>query len=173
MTLRVGVALILAAMCWPAAARAQEPEPDTDVTVSPRARLGAGAGYGAPLGAAATVELMYGLVADVREGGDRVQAAAGPLLQVHAGADGGKLSLGVGADARVRTEDFRAPAAAAFKLSLARTWRSRGGGDARTYLGPEIDVSAMHVNLGLGVLARVRGGGGGRVLFSWSLGARF
>jgi hypothetical protein len=43
----------------------------------------------------------------------------------------------------------------------------------RTYLGPEIELSVRHLNLGLGVLARLRGSTGSRVLVSWDLGARF
>ena len=42
-----------------------------------------------------------------------------------------------------------------------------------SYLGPEIDLSLWHVNLGLGALFRLSGSSGGGVIFSWSLGARF
>ncbi|HEX6738694.1 MAG TPA: hypothetical protein VF310_10495 [Vicinamibacteria bacterium] len=174
MTQRVGVALILAAMCWPAGARAQAPEAETDVMIRPRTRMGLAAGYGSPLGAAGTLELMYGLGADVRDDGDRVKALAGLLVQLHAGTTGGKLSLGLGARAHVRSEELRAPAGAGLKLSLARTWRSPlGEAGQRTYLGPELELSAFHVNLGFGALFRLRGDTGGPVLFSWDLGLRF
>jgi hypothetical protein len=171
----MGVALVLAAMCCPAWAQGDDLDRDrSEVTLSPRARVGVGAGYGSPLGAAGTLELMYGLGADVREDSDRVKALAGLLMQVHAGTTGGKLSLGAGARAHVRSEDFRGAATAAFKLSLARTWRSPlGEPGRRTYLGPEIELSVRHLNLGLGVLARLRGSTGSRVLVSWDLGARF
>jgi hypothetical protein len=174
MTQGVGAALVLAAMCCPAWAGAQERDGDSEVLVSPRTRLGAGAGYGSPLGAAATLELMYGLGADVREDSDRVKALAGVLFQVHAGTTGGKLSLGLGARAHVRSEDLHLPAGAGLKVSLARTWHSpQGDAGERTYLGPELELSAFHLNLGFGALFRVSGSGGGSVLFSWDLGARF
>ena len=175
MTQAMGVVLALAAICGPAWAEEGDRERDrSEVMISPRARLGMGAGYGSPLGASATAELMYGLGADVREESDRVKALAGLLMQLHAGTTGGKLSLGVGARAHARSEDFNGSATAALKLSLARTWRSPlGDPGRRTYLGPELELSVLHVNLGLGVLARLRGSTGSRVLVSWDLGARF
>jgi hypothetical protein len=136
--------------------------------------LAGGAGFGGPLGAAVTGELIYGLGADVRDEGERVSGVAGLLVQVHAGSGGGKLSLGVGGRARVHSEDFKGPLAAGLKLSLARTWGSPVGTQAGlTYLGPEVDLSAMHVSLTLGPLFRVAGAGGGAVLFSWGVGVRF
>ena len=39
-----------------------------------------------------------------------------------------------------------------------------------TYLGPEADLSALRINLTLGVLFRVGGDGGSSALFSWGLG---
>lgn len=138
-----------------------------------RALAGA-AGFGGPLGAAVTGELVYGMGADVRDDGERVRGVAGLLVQVHAGSGGGKLSLGVGGRARVDSEDFKGPLAAGLKLSLARTWGSPvGTRPGLTYLGPELDLSAMHVSLTLGPLFRVAGAGGGAVLFSWGLGFRF
>jgi hypothetical protein len=177
--LRVGALLALAAICGVAGSEAGERDRDRDpaeseVTVMPRAGVGLGGGYGSPLGAAATLELMYGLGADVREDSDRVKALAGVMFQLHAGTTGGKLSLGLGARAHVRSEDVHLPAGAGLKLSLAQTWRSpQGDPGRRTYLGPELEFSVMHVNVGLGVLARLKGSTGGRVLFSWDLGARF
>lgn len=136
---------------------------------------GGGAGFGGPLGAAVSGELLYGLRADVREDGERVRGAAGLLMQVQAGSGGGKLSLGVGGRARLEMEDFKGPLAGGLKLSLARTWGSPvGTRPGLTYLGPELDLSAMHVALTLGSLFRVGGGsGGGIVVFSWGLGVRF
>jgi hypothetical protein len=137
--------------------------------------LAGGAGFGGPLGAAVTGELIYGPRADVREDGERVRGRAGLLVQVQAGSGGGKLSLGVGGRARVESEDFKGTLAAGLKLSMARTWGSPvGTGSGLYYLGPELDLSAMHVALTLGPLFRVGGGGsGGAVLFSWGLGFRF
>lgn len=136
--------------------------------------LSGGAGYGGPLGAAAMGELLYGARADVRDEDERVRAWAGLLVQAHAGSGGGKLSLGVGGRARVDSEDFRGDVGAGLKLSLARTWGSPAGtASGLTYLGPELDLSAMRVGVSLGPLFRVGGDGGPAVLFSWGIGVRF
>lgn len=136
--------------------------------------LSGGASYGGPLGAAATGELLCGLRADVRDEDERLRALAGLLVQLHAGSGGGKLSLGLGARARVDSEGFRGDVGAGIKLSLARTWGSPvGTASGLTYLGPELDLTAMHVGLSLGPLFRVGGAGGPAVLFSWGIGVRF
>ena len=136
--------------------------------------LSGGAGYGGPLGAAVMGELLYGLRVDVHEDEEQVKGRAGLLVQLHAGTGGGKLSLGVGARAGVASDDFKGSVAAGLKLSLARTWGSSQGNPSRvTYLGPEVDLSAMHVALSLGPLFRVGGVGGSAVAFSWGLGVRF
>jgi len=136
--------------------------------------LSGGAGYGGPLGAAVMGELLYGLRVDVHEHEERVKARAGLLVQLHAGTGGGKLSLGVGARALVHSDDFKGSIAAGLKLSLARTWGSSlGTPSGVTYLGPELDLSAMHVALSLGPLFRVGGVGGSAVALSWGLGVRF
>lgn len=136
--------------------------------------FGGGVGFGGPLGAAATAEYIVGLKADIDDDGDRVKALAGLLMQLQAGSGGGKLSLGVGGKARVESEDFKGVAAAGVKLSLARTWGSPIGTEpGLMYLGPEIDLSAMHVALTLGPLFRVAGGRGPAVLFSFGVGVRF
>jgi hypothetical protein len=146
----------------------------TQIAVAQEAGLGGGVGYGGPIGAAVTAELVYGLRADVDDDGDRVRGLAGLLVQVHAGSGGGKLSLGVGGRARVDTDDFRAPASAGAVLSLARTWGSPvGTAPGLTYLGPEVQLSAMHVGLTLGPLFRIAGGHGPAVLFSFGVGVRF
>jgi hypothetical protein len=165
----VALVVVLSAL-----AVAREAPADEEVTISPRTRLGLEAGYGGPLGLAATGELCHGLGVDVRDGHDRVRALVGLLGQVHAGTAGGKLSLGIGARARVREEgdDFTGSAAAALKLSLARTWSSRGSDRGVTYLGPEVDLSAMRVSLTLGPLFRVGGAPASRVRFSWGIGVR-
>jgi hypothetical protein len=118
-------------------------------------------------------ELLYGLGADVRDDGDRVRALAGLLFQVQGGSAGGKLSLGVGGRAHVDSDDFKGAASAGVKLSLARTWGSSTGRDeGTTYLGPELDLSAMHVAVTLGVLWRVGGAPASGALFSWGVGLR-
>lgn len=136
--------------------------------------LAGGVGYGGPLGAAVTGELLHGLRVDVSEEGERVRGRAGLLVQLHAGSGGGKLSVGVGGRAGVESDDFTGAVAAGLKLSLARTWGSPvGTRPGLTYLGPELDVSAMRVGLTLGPLFRVGGAGGPAVLFALGLGVRF
>lgn len=169
---RAGLVVLLAAAAGVASAQDRPRQAET-VSVSLKARLGAGAGYEAPLGASVGGELLYGLGARVREDGERVDALAGVLLQAQAGRGGGKLSLGGGARARIHADDFKGTLGAGLKLSLARTWGEHPGtGAQRTYLGPELDLSAMHVGLSLGTLWRVGGPAGHRVVLSWGIGVR-
>jgi len=172
MVRRLGAAivLVLAALSGPAWA---DDEAEVEITIEPKNHVSFGMGYGGPLGGAASFELLHGLGADVKEDPTRVKAIVGALLQLHAGTGGGKLSLGVGGHAHVKTEDFKGTAAAALKLSLARTWHSSidSGGDG-TYLGPEVELSVMHVAVDLGVLFRLHGSGAPGALFSWGLGVR-
>lgn len=152
----------------------------TDVTVDLGTRFRLGVGYMGPLGATGRISLLHGLGADVRDEGTRVKAicavpirhcAQGFLLQAEAGTGGGKLSLGVGAYAKVHEESFKGTAGAAFRLAVAHTWGDPVGTDpGLTYLGPELDLSIVRVNLTLGVLFRVAGHTGGKTLFSWGLG---
>jgi hypothetical protein len=154
--------------------------PPTEITLDKGTQFAAGIGFGGPLGAAASVRILHGLGADVREGEDRVKAvcavpiphcAQGFTFQADAGSGGGKLSLGIGARARVEEPDFRGTVGVGLRLSLARTWGSPIGTDpGLTYLGPELDLSVLRVNLNLGVLWRVSGEGGASALFSWGLG---
>ena len=153
---------------------------ETDVTLGLRTRLGAGVGFSGPLGAAARLSLYHGLAADVRDDTTRVKAvcalpiphcAKGFLAQADAGTGGGKLSLGVGAYANVQDESFKGTAGAAFRLAVAHTWGNPiGTQPGLTYLGPEMDLSILRVNLTLGVLFRVSGDGGAGALFSWGVG---
>ena len=116
----------------------------------------------------------------MRDDGTRVKAvcaipmphcAQGFLLQADAGSGGGKLSLGLGARARIDDEGFHGTAGVALRLALAHTWGNPIGTDpGLTYLGPELDLSVIRINLTLGVLFRVAGDGGAGTLFSWGLG---
>ena len=152
----------------------------TEVTLDRKTRVGAGIGFSGPLGAAASVRILHGLGADVRDGSTRVKAvcaipmphcAQGFLLQADAGSGGGKLSLGLGAWAKIDEESFSGTAGVALRLALARTWGNPIGTDpGLTYLGPELDLSVIRVNLTLGVLFRVAGDHGSAALFSWGLG---
>jgi len=152
----------------------------TEITLDSRTQLGAGIGFSGPLGAAASLRLLHGLGADVRDGSTRVKAvcaipmphcAQGFLIQADAGSGGGKLSLGVGARAHVDEESFRGTAGVALRLALARTWGNPIGTEpGLTYLGPELDLSVIRINLTLGALFRVSGDRGSSALFAWGLG---
>jgi hypothetical protein len=188
-------AIALGMLCLPPAAYSQEVAPEvvreravvdkdqpaeTDVTLDLRTRFGVGIGFFGPLGAAGRVSLYHGLGADVRDEETRVKAvcalpiphcAHGFLIQADAGTGGGKLSLGVGAYAKVHEESFKGTAGVAFRVALAHTWGAPIGTEpGLTYLGPEMDLSILHVNLTLGVLFRVSGTGGAGALLSWGLG---
>jgi hypothetical protein len=189
--------VVLGLLCFPAWAGAQEPAAEqvvvrertvldkdepaaTDVTLDLGTRFRVGVGFVGPLGATGRVSLLHGLGADVRDEGTRVKAicavpirhcAQGFLLQAEAGTGGGKLSLGVGAYAKVQEESFKGTAGVAFRLAVARTWGDPLGTDpGLTYLGPELDLQVLRINLTLGVLFRVAGDTGGKTLFSWGLG---
>jgi len=154
----------------------------TEVTIDRKDAFVGGVGFGGPLGASVTIGLLHGLGADVAEDAERVKAvcaapiphcAHGFLLQGGAGSGGGKVSLGLGARARVDSEDFHGAVGLDLKVSVARTWGSPVGTDPDlTYLGPELGFSIKHVGVDLGVLWRVSGRGGSTALFSWGLGAR-
>ena len=176
----------------PGAALAPEPTPAAPVVLDPKApakteinldrrtQFGVGLGFSGPIGAGASLRLLHGLGADVKDGSTRVKAvcaapiphcAQGFLLQADAGSGGGKLSLGVGVRARVDDEGFRGTAGVALRLALARTWGNPIGTDpGLTYLGPELDLSVLRIGLTLGVLFRVAGDHGSSALFSWGLG---
>jgi hypothetical protein len=152
----------------------------TEVNLDRATQVTAGIGFSGPIGAGASLRLLHGLGADVRDDGTRVKAvcavpmphcAKGFLLQADAGSGGGKLSLGLGARARVEDEGFRGTAGVALRLALARTWGNPIGTDPHlTYVGPELDLSVLRIGLTLGVLFRVSGDHGASALFSWGLG---
>jgi hypothetical protein len=197
---RLGWAVALACLCGPARASAgqeapvapppavveRQPLPDptlppeTEVTVDKKTQVAAGIGFGGPIGAAASIRMLTGLGADVRDSDGRVKVmcalpiphcAQGFLLQADAGSGGGKLSLGLGARARVDEEDFHGTVGVALRASLARTWGSPIGTEPDlTYLGPELDLSVVRVNLTLGVLWRLSGHAGASAVFGWGLG---
>ena len=154
--------------------------PRSDITIDRRTGLSASVGYGGPLGASATVTLLRGLGADVREGSERVKAvcaaptrycANGFLLETAAGVHGGRLSLGFGARARVEDEEFHrhggrgAEALAGSRLELRS--RQRHG---RTWLGPELDFVVKRFGVGCGVLWPVSGPFSATPRFSWMIG---
>ena len=157
-----------------------EPQARTEITLDKDTQVAAGIGFGGPIGAAGGLTVLHGLGADVREEDGRVKAvcalpiphcAQGFLFQADAGSGGGKLSLGVGARARVDEEDFHGTVGVGLKASLVRTWGSPIGTEPDlTYLGPELDLSVLRINLSLGVLWRVSGSTGSSALFSWGLG---
>jgi hypothetical protein len=166
----------------PAGAVGQElpPEVETEVTIDLATHAAGAVVFGGPLGAAAEVQLLHGLGADVHEQDGRVKAtcavpvrhcAGGFLLGASAGSGGGKLSLGVGARARVQEEDFNGTVGVGLRAAFVRTWGHPIGTEpGLSYLGPELDLAILRVNVTLGVLWRVSGSGGKSALFSWGLG---
>jgi hypothetical protein len=158
------------------------PPAEAEVTIDRRDAVVAGARFGGPTGASLRLSLLHGLGAKVREKDEKVDAvcavpiphcAGGFLLDAEAGTGGGKLSLGVGANAKVQSEDFRGTVGAGLKLSVAQTWGDPIGTDpGLTYLGPELDLYVLRVGVSFGVLFRVAGDGGSSTLFSWGLGLR-
>ncbi len=189
---RLGWVIAIACLVPVRAACGQEPpaaEPQvldpharakTEITIDKATQVGAGIGFGGPIGAAASFRILHGLGADVRDGEDRVKAvcafpiphcAKGFLFQVDAGSGGGKVSLGMGARARVDEEDFRGTVGVSLRAALARTWGSPIGTEPNlTYLGPELDLSVLRFNLTLGVLWRVSGHTGASAVLGWGVG---
>jgi hypothetical protein len=152
----------------------------TEINLDRRTQVTAGIGFSGPIGAGASLRLLHGLGADVRDGSTRVKAvcgvpmphcAQGFLLQADAGSGGGKLSLGVGARAHVDEESFKGTAGFALRVAFARTWGNPIGTDpGLNYLGPELDLSVIRIGLTLGVLFRVSGDHGPNAVFSWGIG---
>jgi hypothetical protein len=155
-------------------------KPETEITLDKGTQVAFGIGFGGPIGAAASFRVLHGLGADVREGDDRVKAvcavpiphcAQGFLVQADAGSGGGKLSLGIGARARVDEEDFHGTVGVGLRAALVRTWGSPIGTEpGLTYLGPELDLSVLRFNLTLGVLWRLSGHTGASAVFGWGIG---
>jgi hypothetical protein len=164
----------------PPAPAAPTPPAATEVTLDRTTAFGAGFGVSGPLGAALSLRLAHGLGADVREDGGRVRAvcalpiphcAKGFILQADVGSGGARLSLGVGARARIEDEDFRGTVGVSLRAALVRTFGSPLGTEpGLTYLGPELDLTVLRANLTLGVLLRLSGRRGASVLFSWGVG---
>jgi len=164
----------------PAPASTQDAPAGTEVYIDRQDQWAGRIGFQGPLGGAASLTLYHGLGADVRESDGRVKAvcaaplavcAGGFLVEAAAGSGGGKLSLGLGARARIDEDDFRGTVGVALKASLARTWGNPIGTEPDlTYLGPELDLSILRVDVSVGVLWRLSGTGGKSALFSWGIG---
>jgi hypothetical protein len=183
---RLGWVIAMACLAPAVASAGQEPpaapptKPETEITLDKRTQVAFGIGFGGPIGAAASFRVLHGLGADVREGDDRVKAvcavpiphcAQGFLFQADAGSGGGKLSLGIGARARVDEEDFHGTVGVGLRAALLRTWGSPIGTEpGLTYLGPELDLSVLRFNLTLGVLWRLSGHTGASAVFGWGIG---
>jgi hypothetical protein len=174
--------VVMGGLLAPVGAAGQTPPEmnETEVTVDLGTQLGGGVGFAGPLGFAASLQVLHGLGADVREDEGRVKAvcavpiphcAQGFLLQVDAGSGGGKLSLGVGARARVEEDDFNGTVGVGLRAAFVRTWGHPFGTEPDlSYLGPELDLAILHVSVTLGVLWRLSGSGGKSALFSWGVG---
>ncbi len=154
--------------------------PETEITLDKGTQVAVGVGFGGPIGAAASFRVLHGLGAKVSEGDERVKAvcavpipycARGFLFQADAGSGGGRLSLGIGARARVDEEDFHGTVGVGLRASVVRTWGSTIGTEpGLTYVGPELDLSIVRINLTLGVLWRVAGPAGPSAVFGWGIG---
>jgi hypothetical protein len=152
----------------------------TDITLDRASKVRAGVGFFGPIGAGVSLQLLHGIGADIKDDGTRVNAvcavpmrrcAQGFLVRADAGSGGGKLSLGLGAWAKVNDEDFKGTAGVGLRLAVAHTWGDPiGQPPGLTYVGPELDLSILRINLTLGALFRVAGDGGSSALFSWGLG---
>jgi len=164
----------------PPQAPTPQPAAETDITLGLRTQVRAGLGFSGPLGLMGSVQILHGLDADIRDRDTRVKAvcaipmphcARGFLLRADAGSGGGRLSLGLGAWAKVDADGFKGTAGTALRVAVAHTWGNPIGQPAGlTYLGPEVDLSLLRINLTLGVLFKVGGDGGSSALFSWGLG---
>jgi hypothetical protein len=154
--------------------------PETEVTIDKGTQVALGIGFGGPISGAVSFRILHGLGARVAEDDGRVKAvcavpipycARGFLLQADAGAGGGKLSLGIGARARVDEEDFHGTVGVGLRAALVRTWgHPIGTKPDLTLLGPELDLSVVRFNLTLGVLWRVSGSTGPSAVFGWGIG---
>jgi hypothetical protein len=152
----------------------------TDITIDRQTLFRAGIGFSGPIGGTASLQLLHGLSADIADDGTRVEAvcaipmphcAQGYVLRADVGTGGGKVSLGLGALAKVHEEDFKGTVGAALRLALAHTWGDPIGQPAGlTFVGPELDLSVKRIDLTVGVLFRVGGDGGSSAVFSWGLG---
>jgi hypothetical protein len=159
---------------------AVDPPAETDITLDLRTQVRAGIGFSGPLGAMGSVQILHGVGADIRADGTRVKAvcaipmphcAQGFLFRADAGSGGGRLSVGLGAWAKVDTDGFKGTAGMGLRLAVAHTWGDPIGQPAGlTFLGPELDLSVLRINLTLGVLFKVGGSGGSSALFSWGVG---
>ena len=153
---------------------------ETDITLDLRTQVRGGLGFSGPLGAIGSIQILHGVGADIKDDGTRVKAvcaipmphcAQGFLVRADAGSGGGRLSLGLGAWAKVDTDGFKGTAGVALRLAVAHTWGDPiGQPPGVTYLGPELDLAVLRINLTLGVLFKVGGDGGSSALFSWGVG---
>jgi hypothetical protein len=164
--------------------QARVPDPtapaQTDITLDLRTQVRAGIGFSGPLGAMGSVEILHGVGADIKDDATRVKAvcavpmphcAQGFLLRADAGSGGGRLSVGIGAWAKVDTDGFKGTAGMGLRLAVAHTWGNPIGlPPGLTYLGPELDLSVLRINLTLGGLFKVGGSGGSSAQFSWGVG---
>ncbi len=114
----------------------------------------------------ASVGVLVGSIERPPDAGNQMHIPHGLLIQVEPGLGGGKASLGY-------ATGLLPYAAAGVKASVLRTWgRPLWTEPGRTYVGLEAEAS-FFVKLSLGVLARVAGPSGGRVLVTGGVGLAF
>jgi len=195
---RLGWVIVIACLAWPARASGQESpaappppvveepspkqasRPETEITVDKATQVAVGIGFGGPIGAAASLRVLHGLGADVREGNDRVKAVCSRSRTAPRGfssrptpaREAGSSAWG-SAPGRAWTRRISAApwVGVSLRASLVRTWGSPIGTEPNlTYLGPELDLSILRFNLTLGVLWRLSGHTGASAVFGWGIG---
>ena len=147
----------------------------TDITLDRRELLRAD-GFCGPIGATASLELLHGLGADIKDDGTRVEAVcaipmprcAGPV-RADVGTGGGSSDLGLGGLAKVHEEDFEdGMVGVPLRLALAHTWPCIGQPAGTTSSGQSSTCDPHQPDV-VGIL-KVGGDGGSSALFSWGLG---
>ena len=114
----------------------------------------------------ASFGVLVGQIERPANAGNRSHLPHGLLIQVEPGLGGGKASLGY-------AMGLLPYAAGGVKASVLRTWgHPLLTEPGRTYVGVEAEAS-FFIKLSLGVMARVAGPSGGRVLVTGGVGLAF
>jgi hypothetical protein len=142
-------------LCWTCSGTAQADwEPTWGVRLSSPQILSASAG------------VLIGEIERPAKAGQRMHIPHGLLVQIEPGLGGGKARLGY-------AMGLLPYAAGGGKASVLRTWGHPLWTEAgRTYLGVEAEAS-FFIKLSLGLMTRVAGPSGGRVLVTGGVGLAF
>ena len=87
-------AVVVGCLAWPVGALAQEPPvaAEAEIAIDRANHFAARIGFGGPIGVAASVLLLHGLGADVRDGDDRVKATCAVPVKHCAGLGACRMS---------------------------------------------------------------------------------